>query len=331
MGAERPCAVAAEDGAARRGRPLAGAAPPGPTHRRRPGSAPTAGTFAGLDSAQLGRRLAARHGRRRRARPLHPGGQHLDRDLQQDRRRTLAAFTFNTLWSARAPERCATPTTAATRRSSTTRSATAGSSPTSPSPASGSAPPFYECIAVSQTGDPGQRRLVLLRDPRRRRGPSLVPRLPEDGHLAGRALHDRQHVRTGRHASRRCAAGRSTATTWSPARRCGTVVVDLEHRRRYFSLLPSNMRTARRAAGRARRTSSSPSRRPRSRFAGLQVPRRLLRQRLDLHRPDERQPDDATRSPRRPCRRPANALDTLRERLMMQAQYRTSAAPSRCG
>ena len=60
---------------------------------------------------------------------------------------------------------------------------------------SGNAPPYYECIAVSKTGDPVAGGWYFYADPRRRRGASVVPGLPEDGHLAGRALHDGQHVR----------------------------------------------------------------------------------------------------------------------------------------
>ena len=148
VGAQRLGARLAEDRAARRR---------GASSCRHGGERSCFRTGVELCRARLGefwRRLAARHDRRRRARPLRPGRQHVDRHLQQDRRPRSPRSRSTRSGRPRTPAPRATTTTRATRRSCTTRSATAGSSPTSRSSASGSAPPFYECIAVSQTGDP---------------------------------------------------------------------------------------------------------------------------------------------------------------------------------
>ena len=227
----------------------------------------------------------------------------------------LAAFTFDSLWSTAGTGTACDAGNPATRPWSTTRWPTAGSSPTSPSRAHGSAGPYYECIAVSKTSDPVTGGWYFYPVRTDDASHPWFADYPKMGDLARRPVHDGQHV-PGLRLSRRCAAGRSTAPTSSRARRFAHVIVDLATIA-YFGLLPSNLRGYL-APGRA----GEPLRHRigrRSSPSSVQVPRRLQRQRLDLHRPDERQPDLVHRRHPRRVPSPGNNLDSLHERLMMQA------------
>ena len=147
----------------------------------------------------VGRRLAARHERRRRARLLHPGRQHLDRHLPQDRRRACCGVHVRL---------------AVERDGDVVRQRQRGRP-------DGDVRPDRRPLVRGRLRVLGERersavlrvhrgltdrrsrerRLVPLPDPRRRRGASVVPRLPEDGDLAGRPLHDGEHV-PGQHVPR---------------------------------------------------------------------------------------------------------------------------------
>ena len=125
VGAQRPRARLAED--ARCPAPWSRRLPSRPRvrpspHRRRASPA---------SIGELGRRLASRHERRRRPGALHPGRQHVDRHLPKTDGASVAAFTFDSLWSSAARHRVRQRQPGRSDGRRTTRSATAGSSPTS--------------------------------------------------------------------------------------------------------------------------------------------------------------------------------------------------------
>ena len=182
-----------------------------------------------------------------------------------------------------------------------------------------------------EDGRSRRRRLVALRLPDRRRRASVAPRLPEDGHLARRALHDREHVRLPTlPASRRRAPGRSTARDLESGAAAASASSSITVDGRTSACCPSNLRGAA-AAGRTRRTFSSCESQTDFACEVWKFHVDWANPRLDVHRADERRPDAVHRRPERPCRAPANDLDTLADRLMMQNQYRTSTARSRSG
>ena len=162
---------------------------------------------------------------------------------------------------------------------------------------------------------PGRGRLVPVPDPDRRREPPLVRRLPEDGHLAGRPLHDRQHVQLDLPGVRGWAFNTSDLESGAAVR---YVVVDL-NLSTYFSLLPSNMRGA-----------SPPAGRPNFFVSESQTAYafNVFKFHVDYSGSGSTftGPTNVTHTMytagTTTVPSPANTLDLLYERLMMQAQYR---------
>ena len=115
---------------------------------------------------------------------------------------------------------------------------------------SGSAPPYYECIAVSRTGDPVDGGWYFYAIRADDAAHPWFPDYPKMG-IWPDGLYMTANMFQGS-TSARFAAGRSTAPTWKPALPVRTVVFDT-NTTTYFSLLPSNMRTVAGAppAGRA--------------------------------------------------------------------------------
>ena len=282
VGAQRLGARFAEDRTARRC---------GASSCRHGGECSCFRTGVELCRARLGelwRRLAARHERRRRSGAFHPGRQHVDRHLLEERRFPSRRVHVRLALVERAhrhrvrqrqpgrPDGRVRPR----RRPLDRRRLRDGE---------------LQRAALLRVhrglahGRSRQRRLVLLRGPRRRLRASVVPRLPEDGHLAGRSLHDGQHV-PGQHLPRGSRLG------VQPLRpRVRRAASQRRRRHEHGELLQhaaeQHAHRGRRAAGRLaqllRRGISVGLRVP-----GVEVPRRLLGQRLDVHRTDERQPGE---------------------------------------
>ena len=262
----------------------------------------------------MGCRPPSRHRRRCRPELLRAGGQHLGRHLGKTGGAPLAAFTFNTLWSdagtgtavrhqqLRRPDGGLRPAGRPLHRrrlrldrtSRTGRTTSASPSPRRANPVTG-----------------GWWLYAIRADDA---GASVAPRLPEDGDLAGRALHDGQHVRLPDPGLRSAtyqevrvyAFNRSDLESGAALR---SVVADLNSAA-YFSLLPSNLRGAAPPAGRENLLVSESG--YALRLRGVEVPRRLRRTR------DRRSPARRTSVrplTRRGCRRcRARATTSTRSR-----------------
>ena len=124
---------------------------------------------------------------------------------------------------------------------------------------SGSTPPFYECIAVSRTGDPvngGWYFYAIRADDATH---PWFPDYPKMG-IWPDGLYMTANMFQTATRSARFAAGRSTAPTWRPARRCAPSSSTRTRRRTSACCRATCARPPGRRR-RARRTSSSPSRR----------------------------------------------------------------------
>ena len=245
----------------------------------------------------------------------------VDRHLQQDRRRRASRRSRSTR-SGPAPGRAPrATTTTATRRHCTTRSADRW---------------FVADFAFTGTGSTAavlrvHRRLARRATPSRAAGTSTPIRADDASHpwfpdypkmgIWPDGLYMTANMFEGNQRFQRGSRlGVQPRTTWRRASPSRSVVVDTNTHDVLQPPAEQHAHARGRAAGRAAEPLRRASRRPRSRFEVFKFHVDYVGQRLDLHRPDERQPDEL-HGRRRDRAEPGQPLDSLRERLMMQAQY----------